>query len=356
MPSTYHLVRRELRSKPRTWLVTGAAGFIGSHLVEALLGLDQIVVGLDDLSTGFLRNLEEVQSRVRPGRFSRFTFHEGSVTDGNACLSACKGVELVLHQAGLASVAHSIEDPVNCHEINVVGTETLLDAALKSGVRRFVYASSSAVYGDDATTLKSESAIGRPRSPYAISKRTNEIAAHRFFQSHGLETIGLRYFNIYGPKQNATGAYAPIIPQWINAWLRGCECVVNGDGSITRDFCHVADVVQANILAATTQNAGAMGKVFNVGSGIGVSLLKLHRLISEQVTLATRKNPAPSRRGPRRGGDVLHSTADTTISREILRFAPEISLEVGLAETIRWHLESTDDEALEVNATAPVAA
>ncbi len=334
--TAYELLRQELAAEPRKWLITGVAGFIGSHLLEVLLRLDQTVVGLDNLSTGSPRNLDEVKSRVSAEQWHRFTFHEGSVADMSACRVASDRVDYVLHQAGFVSVPLSIEDPLGCHATNVTGTLNLLVAARDNRVRRIVYASSSAVYGDDPRMPKVEPQIGRPLSPYGASKRMAEIYAEVFLENHGVESVGLRYFNIFGPRQNPTGGYAAVIPQWIATQLRGDECVINGDGGITRDFCPVADVVQANLLAATTRNRDAVGRAFNVALGGSTTLDQLHALIAEQVT-ALGGQPKPIRYGPARAGDIQHSAADIGAIRQALGYEPSSSIATALAEAVAWY-------------------
>ena len=337
--TAYDLLRQELAAEPRTWLITGVAGFIGSHLLETLLGLDQRVGGLDNLSTGTPRNLNEVRERVTSEQWKRFTFQEGSVADMTACRVASDRVDYILHQAGFVSVPLSIEDPLGCHATNVTGTLNLLIAARDNRVRRIVYASSSAVYGDDPRMPKVETLIGRPLSPYGAAKRMAEIYAQVFLENHGLESVGLRYFNIFGPRQNPTGGYAAVIPQWIATLLGGGECVINGDGGITRDFCPVADVVQANLLAATTRIREAVGGVFNVAVGGSTTLDRLHALISERVA-ACGGNPQPIRYGPPRAGDIQHSSADIGAIRRALDFVPGADIGAGLDETVRWYAEA----------------
>ena len=334
--SLYASTLEELRATPHTWLITGVAGFIGSHLLETLLAHDQRVIGLDNFSTGSAQNLDDVQARVGAEKWTRFELRRGSVADLHACREACAGVDFVLHQAGFISVPLSIEDPLGCHETNVTGALNIFTAARDSGVRRVVYASSSAVYGDDERMPKIESQIGRPLSPYGASKLMDEIYARQFFDHYGLETIGLRYFNVFGPRQNPTGGYAAVIPQWIAALLRGDPCRIHGDGSATRDFCHVANVVQANILAATTRNAAAPGEVFNVALGNRIDLNALHALIAARIPGAAAR---PPQHGPPRAGDILHSGADIAKIVRDIGFAPEVGVDAGLDETGRWYSE-----------------
>lgn len=338
--TSYERLRLELSAEPRKWLITGVAGFIGSHLLETLLKLDQKVSGLDNLSTGTPRNLEEVKGRVTPEQWARFEFHQGSVADMGACRVASDRVDYVLHHAGFISVPLSLEDPLACHDTNVTGTLNLLIAARDNRVRRVVYASSSAVYGDDARPQKIETAIGVPLSPYGASKRLGEIYGRLFLDNYGLESIGLRYFNIFGPRQNPAGGYAAVIPQWIATLLRGGECTIHGDGGITRDFCPVANVVQANLLAATTRNRQALGGVFNVALGGSTTLAELYELIGARVS-AQGINVPPVKYGPARPGDIQHSSASIEAARQALDFEPQVSVAAGLEEAAAWYANAT---------------
>ncbi len=326
---------QDLRTEPRTWLITGCAGFIGSHLLETLLQLEQRVIGLDDFSTGTPHNFEAVRREVGEAAWRRFHFHEGSIVDPDVCRKATRDVDYVLHHAGFISVPLSIEDPIACHATNVTGTLHLLAAARDNAVRRLIYATSSAVYGDDAHPRKIESAIGTPLSPYGASKLMQELYAAVFFDRYGFETVGLRYFNIFGPRQNPEGGYAAVIPQWITALMNGSACRIYGDGSSTRDYCHVANVVQANLLAATAQNPAVPGQVFNVGLGAGTTLRELHTMIAARVAALGFANlPAPIHELPR-AGDIPHSVADIAKIRREIAFEPQIDVDAGLAETVR---------------------
>jgi UDP-N-acetylglucosamine 4-epimerase len=324
-----------LLAEPRQWLITGVAGFIGSHLLEALLRLQQRVSGLDDLSTGSTRNLDAVRRRVSAAQWDRFTFYRGNVVDLSVCRKAAFDCDYVLHQAGFVSVPLSIADPVACHQINATGTLNLLIAASDHQVRRFVFASSSAVYGDDTAIVKVEGMVGSPLSPYALSKSVAEGYARLFTDRYGLETVGLRYFNIFGTRQNPLGGYAPVIPQWISRCVAGGQCVINGDAGITRDFCHVADVVQANLLAATRPRGPKAAQVFNVARGATTTLGDLHASICRKVSKHTgRSVPQAQRAGPRMG-DIMRSAADISLIQRELGFAPTTSLEEGLDELVR---------------------
>ncbi len=337
--SAYSAVLDQLRAHPRVWLVTGVAGFIGSHLLEALLLLDQRVIGLDDLSTGSRENFDDVQRNVAPEQWTRFTFSEGSVSDRAVCRAACEKVDFVLHEAGFVSVPQSIEDPLSCHETNVTGTLNLLAAARDCGVQRFVYASSSAVYGDDVRMPKVEAQIGLPLSPYAAAKWMTEIYAAQFGQHYGLETIGLRYFNVFGPRQNPSGGYAAVIPQWIARLLAGEECAINGDGSITRDFCHVANVVQANILASLTASPDPRSAVFNVALGGSTTLDELYNRIAGEVAAITGSPAKPVAYSVPRPGDIIHSSADIAKISGLLGYTPVKGVAEGLTETVRWYAD-----------------
>ena len=342
--SPYELLRTQLAAHPRRWLITGVAGFIGSHLLETLLALDQEIVGLDDFSTGSARHLQEVRASVTETQWSRFTFCEGSVVHLDTCHAACTDVDYILHQAGFVSVPRSLEDPRTCHETNVTGTLNILLAAREAGVRRVVYASSSAVYGDDARLPKIEGQIGRPLSPYGASKLMAEIYARLFYEQCQVESVGLRYFNIFGPRQSPTGGYAAVIPQWITKLLRGEECMIHGDGAITRDFCPVSDAVQANLLAATTEIPLDSARIYNVALGGATTLVHLYALLSEVVTTLGVKPPQPIRYGPARPGDILRSAADTTAIRTALGFEPSESPASGLDTTVRWFANDSSKE------------
>lgn len=335
----YQRTLAELRAEPRRWLITGVAGFIGSHLLEALLKLGQEVVGLDNFSTGTPLNLEDVRTRVGEDAWQYFECFEGTVADVGTCREASNRVDYVLHQAGFISVPLSIEDPVACHDTNVTGTLNLLVAARDNRVRRFVYASSSAVYGTDTHQPNQEQFIGEPLSPYGASKRMAELYAGQFSQHYSLESVGLRYFNVFGPRQNPIGGYAAVIPQWIDTLIRGKQCRIHGDGSNTRDFCPVANIVQANILAATVRERSALDQVYNVALGGSTTLNELYALISKKLAALGYKE-RPVEYTPPRPGDIAHSSADIAKICSGLGYCPAVSLEQGLEETVRWFVES----------------
>jgi UDP-N-acetylglucosamine 4-epimerase len=320
------------------WLVTGVAGFIGSNLLESLLRAGQTVVGLDSFFSGKRDNLDQVRALVGAEAWQRFTFHEGDIRDASLVGQACKGVNYVLHQAALGSVPRSMEEPELCHEINVTGFLNVISAARASGVTRMVYASSSAVYGDDAATSKHEATIGQPLSPYAASKWMNEIYAGVFARAYGFEAVGLRYFNIYGPRQDPDGAYAAVIPKWIQALLQRAPVHINGDGDTSRDFCYVNDVVQANLRAALTPGDELGGGVFNVASGHRTSLNQLFGALKTELV---QRDPSLSDIKPIyadfRAGDIRHSLADIVKVREALGFEPAFALEDGLNAAFDWY-------------------
>lgn len=319
-----------------TTLVTGAAGFIGSHLVEALLRGGGHVVGLDNFATGYQHNLDDVREQVGEEAWSRFRFVDGDIRDLEICRTACEGVNLVLHQAALGSVPRSIKDPLSTHEANVNGFVNMLLAARDAGAQRFVYASSSSVYGDHPALPKIEDQIGTPLSPYAVSKRINELYARTFQDHYGLETIGLRYFNVYGPRQDPDGAYAAVIPKWIGALLNGEPTAIYGDGVTSRDFCFVANAVQANLKAATAP-AAATGTVYNVAVGDRTTLNEIHAAIGgELVAISALDEASSPSHADFREGDVRHSLADISRATSQLGYEPTHDVAAGLRETVRW--------------------
>ena len=328
-----------LKQQPATWLVTGVAGFIGSNLLETLLGLDQKVVGLDNFSTGFQHNLDEVRGRVGEAAWQRFCFIKGDIRELSDCREACTGVDYVLHQAALGSVPRSIEDPLTTNANNITGFLNMLVAARDAKVRRMVYAASSSTYGDHPDLPKVEANIGNPLSPYAVTKLVNELYAAVFARSYGFKTIGLRYFNIFGQRQDPDGAYAAVIPKWFAGLLKGEPVYINGDGETSRDFCFIDNCVQANILAATADEEAA-DTVYNVAFGERTSLNELYRLIQERV--ATR-SPAAAQAEPVyrdfRAGDVRHSLADISKASQLLGYHPAFSVRDGLDKAAQWYID-----------------
>src|SRR5262245_28171568 len=334
----YDQVRDELRARPRHWLVTGVAGFIGSSLLEALLELDQPVTGLDNFATGKKGNLDEVRAAVGSERFERFRFVEGSVASREDCAEATRGVDVVLHQAALGSVPRSIEEPLETNAANLTGHLMLLETARRAGIKRFVYASSSSVYGDSPTLPKVESEIGQPLSPYAVTKLGDELYANVYGALHGMGTVGLRYFNVFGPRQDPEGAYAAVIPKWVAAMIRGGGVRINGTGEISRDFCYVANVVQANVLAATVESKDALNQAYNVAAGKRTTLSELFELLRNGLAphhpeLADMK----PEEGPFRPGDVMHSLADIGKAQRLLGYEPTHQIDRGLAESLAWY-------------------
>ena len=337
---TYTQRQEQLRQQPATWLVTGVAGFIGSNLLETLLRLGQRVVGLDNFSTGFQHNLDEVRARLGEEAWQRFCFIRGDIRELADCREACTGVDYVLHQAALGSVPRSIEDPITTNENNISGFLNMLVAARDARVRRMVYAASSSTYGDHPDLPKVEDKIGNPLSPYAVTKLVNELYASVFARSYNFNTIGLRYFNIFGQRQDPNGAYAAVIPKWFAGLLQGETVYINGDGETSRDFCFIDNCVQANLLAATADDEAA-GQVYNVAFGERTSLNELYRLIRERV--ATR-HPAATQAEPVyrdfRAGDVRHSLADIGKAARLLGYVPEYTVRAGLDKAAAWYMDT----------------
>lgn len=338
--SNYDRLKLRLANESHVWLVTGVAGFIGSNLLEVLLGLNQHVVGLDNFATGRRRNLDQVRAAVTPDQWSRFSMISGDIRDADTCLEACKGVDYVLHQAALGSVPRSLQDPLTTNSANIDGFLNMLVAARIAGVKRFVYAASSSTYGDHPALPKVEDAIGRPLSPYAVTKLVNELYAEVFSRVYGFHSIGLRYFNIFGRRQDPDGAYAAVIPKWIAAMVEGQPVVINGDGETSRDFCYIDNAVQANLLAAMAEHPDAANQVYNVAVGDRTSLNELFEHL--RAELAPRfghlKNLKPVHRDSR-AGDVRHSLADIGKARELLGYRPTHRVGDGLREAIDWYVD-----------------
>jgi len=330
-----------LKERPRRWLLTGSAGFIGSNLLEALLRADQQVVSLDNFATGHRRNLEQVRAAVGEESWARHRFIEADIADPDACRRACEGADVVLHQAALGSVPRSIKDPLNTHRANATGFLNMLTAAKDAGVSRFIYAASSSTYGDSPTLPKVEDVIGKPLSPYAVTKYLNELYADVFGRCYGLPTIGLRYFNVFGPRQDPEGAYAAVIPRWVAAMMSGQACTINGDGETSRDFCYVANAVQANLRAALADDPHALGQVYNVAAGQRTTLLQLHQLLSSALRemLPGLSVQAPVFAGFREG-DVRHSLADIGKARSLLGYEPSHDVSAGLRAAVGWYVNN----------------
>ena len=337
--AAFDALKTQLASEPKTWLVTGVAGFIGSNLAEALLLLDQKVVGLDNFATGHQRNLDQIAARVGAERWARFHFTLGDIRDPDTCQTACRGVDYVLHQAALGSVPRSLEDPLTTHAANNTGFINMLVAARDAQVKRFVYAASSSTYGDHPGLPKVEDVIGKPLSPYAVTKLVNELYADVFGRCYGTESIGLRYFNIFGRRQDPNGAYAAVVPKWVSSMIHNEPVYINGDGETSRDFCYIDNVIQANLLAATSQHAEAANQVYNVAVGDRTTLNQLYEAI--RTNLAPRfphlADAKPVYRDFR-AGDVRHSLADISKAQTRLGYAPTHRIGEGLAEAMDWYV------------------
>jgi UDP-N-acetylglucosamine 4-epimerase len=338
--SAFEQLKQNLQADPKTWLVTGVAGFIGSHLLETLLKLNQRVVGLDNFSTGYQHNLDEVQSLVKPEQWSNFKFINGDIRDLNTCHKACKDVDYVLHQAALGSVPRSIADPILTNQNNIDGYLNMLVAARDAKVKSFTYAASSSTYGDHPDLPKVEDKIGKPLSPYAVTKLVNELYASVFAKSYGFNTIGLRYFNVFGPRQDPNGAYAAVIPKWIDALIKGEPVYINGDGETSRDFCFVANAVQANLLAASTENPEAKNQVYNVAVGDRTTLNTLYNLLKQNLEnhYPKVKTAQPVYRDFR-DGDVRHSQAEITKAKQLLGYEPKVDIKAGLGVAVGWFVK-----------------
>ncbi|MFZ4711091.1 MAG: SDR family oxidoreductase [Zwartia sp.] len=334
----YTHVQAQLRAAPRSWLVTGCAGFIGSNLIEALLKLDQRVVGLDNFATGYQHNLDEVRASVSAQQWSNFRFIQGDIREAATCALAVAGAEFVLHQAALGSVPRSLADPITTNDVNISGFLNMLVAARDAKAQSFVYAASSSTYGDHPALPKVEDQIGKPLSPYAVTKYVNELYADVFARAYDFKAIGLRYFNVFGKRQDPEGAYAAVIPKWIAAMLGGELVSVNGDGETSRDFCFVDNAVQANILAAMAGDEGT-NQVYNVAVNARTSLNVLHQhLVSTLAENNVSYTLAPSYRDFR-AGDVRHSQADISKAQRLLGYQPTHTLIQGLQAAMPWYLQ-----------------
>lgn len=357
----FESLKQELQSQPKTWLVTGVAGFIGSNLLEALLKLNQRVVGLDNFSTGYQRNLDEVQTVVASTQWANFQFINGDIRNLDDCRRAMHfppdtlagevrvegAVDYVLHQAALGSVPRSIENPITTNQSNIDGFLNMLVAARDANVKRFVYATSSSTYGDNFDLPKVEDKIGKPLSPYAVTKLLNELYADVFARTYGFQTIGLRYFNVFGPRQDPDGAYAAVIPKWIAAMIKQEPVFINGDGETSRDFCYIKNAVQANLLAATAPDE-AKNQVYNVAVGDRTSLNQLHAHLRENLsaTFTYLLDAKPVYRDFR-AGDVRHSLADINKVKGLLGYAPTHRIAEGLAESMNWYLRFFEAQRVE---------
>lgn len=349
----YELLIKELPQRPKTWLITGVAGFIGSNLLETLLKLEQRVVGLDNFATGYQHNLDEVQNLVGPRLWANFHFILGDIREIRDCQSACVGVDYVLHQAALGSVPRSLADPLTTNSTNITGFLNMLVAAREAHVKSFTYAASSSTYGDHPALPKLEENIGKPLSPYAVTKYANELYADVFSKCYGFHTIGLRYFNVFGPRQNPEGAYAAVVPKWTSALLAGETLYINGDGETSRDFCFVANAVQANLLAATVaplivseglQSINpALNQVYNVAVGDRTTLNILFTLLRDNLAaLGVNADAKPIYRDFR-SGDIRHSQADIGKARLLLGYIPKYSLAEGIGQAMPWYVAQKND-------------
>jgi UDP-N-acetylglucosamine 4-epimerase len=341
MTTAYENVCAQLQQTPKTWLVTGVAGFIGSNLLETLLKLDQHVVGLDNFATGHQRNLDEVQTLVTPEQWARFRFIRGDIRLLEDCQQACQGVDYVLHQAALGSVPRSLADPITTNAANITGFLNMLVAARDAQVKSFTYAASSSTYGDHPALPKVEDNIGKPLSPYAVTKYVNELYAEVFARSYGFDCIGLRYFNVFGKRQDPNGAYAAVIPKWTAAMIAGDDVHINGDGETSRDFCFVDNAVQANLLAATSTDKAARNQVYNVAVGDRTSLNQLFDTLKQ----ALQSNGVQYKKAPVyrdfRAGDVRHSQADIGKAQRLLGYKPTHTIKQGMNSAMPWYVNRT---------------
>ena len=337
--SAYEKLQKQLACEQRTWLITGAAGFIGSNLLETLLKLNQRVIGLDNFATGHQRNLDEVRGLVSAEQWASFSFRHGDITRLEDCAAACQGVDFVLHQAALGSIPRSLADPLASNASNVTGFLNMLVAARDANAKRFIYAASSSTYGDHPALPKTEENIGKPLSPYAVTKYVNELYADVFNRSYGMQCIGLRYFNVFGARQDPDGAYAAVIPLWIARLIRNEPIYINGDGETSRDFCYIANVVQANLLAACTVRTSDASPVYNVAVGERNSL---NSLFQQLQALLLPRFPALAAAEPIyrdfRAGDVRHSLASIDKARQEFGYQPSHHLGDGLAAAMAWYL------------------
>ena len=341
--TAYDQLRQTLPLRPKRWLVTGCAGFIGSHLVETLLRLNQRVIGLDNFATGYQRNLDEIHETLVSDQWRNFRFIEGDIRQSGDCRQACQDVDYVLHQAALGSVPRSLADPQTTNATNIDGFLNMLVAARDAGVQRFVYAASSSTYGDHPALPKVEDAIGNPLSPYAVTKRVNEMYADVFGRCYGLASIGLRYFNVFGPRQDPEGAYAAVIPRWTRQMLLGEEVRIHGDGETSRDFCFVDNAVQANLLAATIDNSEAVNQIYNVALNERTSLNALFGLLRDVLcTHRPELDVAAPVHGEFREGDVRHSQADIAKAKRLLGYVPTHRLADGIQIAMPWYLSRFD--------------
>lgn len=334
----YEEIKNKLRKNPKRWLITGVAGFIGSNLLESLLKLDQNVVGLDNFATGYKHNLDEVKSLVSASQWSRFEFKHGDIRDYEVCIESTKGVDYVLHQAALGSVPRSISDPLSVNSTNISGFLNVLQASKEEGVRSFTFAASSSTYGDHPALPKVEENIGNPLSPYAVTKCVNELYASVYARSYGFKAIGLRYFNVFGKRQDPNGAYAAVIPKWIASMIQDEEVFINGDGETSRDFCFIENTIQMNILGATAPDE-AKNQIYNVAVGERTSLNNLYAAIKNSLSTYDIHVEADPTYRDFRSGDVRHSQADISKAKHGLGYNPEFTLLEGIEKAMPWYLK-----------------
>jgi UDP-N-acetylglucosamine/UDP-N-acetylgalactosamine 4-epimerase len=337
---SFKKIKKELESSKRKWLITGVGGFIGSNLLEELLKLDQIVVGIDNFATGHQSNLEEVKTIVSHNQWKNFKFYDGDITNINDCNIACKKIDYVLHQAALGSVPRSIKNPLDTNAANISGFLNMLDAAKNNNVKSFTYAASSSTYGDHQDLPKVEENIGKPLSPYAVTKYVNELYAEVFARTYGFKSIGLRYFNVFGKRQDPNGAYAAVIPKWIDSMINKKDVFINGDGNTSRDFCFIDNVIQANILAALAEES-AKNNVYNVAVGDKTSLVDLYELLKESLS----ENQFHVKNSPIfrdfRDGDVRHSQASIDKAKKNLGYDPQYNITKGIVEAMPWYIKES---------------
>jgi len=343
--SLYNSQKTKLHKEPVRWLITGVAGFIGSNLLEHLLKLNQTVCGIDNFSTGKRKNFEEVQSLISAEQWARFKFIEGDIRSLAACKEACTDIDIVLHEAALGSVPRSLEDPITTNDNNISGTLNVFVAARDCKVKRIVYAASSSTYGDHPGLPKVEEYIGKPLSPYAVTKYVNELYADVFARCYGMETIGLRYFNVFGPRQDPDGAYAAVIPKWIDAMIKNVPLYINGTGETSRDFCYIENVVQMNLLAATADNSDAVNQVYNTAVNGRTTLNELFELLRMRL-----EKDYPHLRDFRpiyrefRAGDVRHSQADISKAQRLIGYAPTYAVAQGLDAALTWYMANQNTQ------------
>lgn len=334
----YNSVLTQLQQQPKSWLITGVAGFIGSNLLQKLLENNQLAVGLDNFSTGYQSNLDQVQQKVSPQQWNNFKFIKADICDLEKCHLACQGIDYVLHQAALGSVPRSIKDPIATNASNVTGFLNMLVAARDAKVSSFIYAASSSTYGDHPGLPKVEDQIGKPLSPYAVTKYVNELYADVFATSYGFNSVGLRYFNVFGARQDPGGAYAAVIPKWADAMINNEDVYINGDGETSRDFCFVDNAVQANILAAVADEA-AVNHVYNVAVGDRTTLNDLFNALKNALSEHNINYTKNAVYQDFRAGDVRHSQADITKAKNLLGYQPEYRINQGIKEAIKWYLD-----------------